>query len=379
MLNYYFYPNNLTIYQNNGLIYPQLNNISYINGVNNINNINYLNAYNANNINLIYNQILARNLANSNIYNLNNRNINLNNYNSFNQQIQNNLNIINNKNILMKNNQISSSISNSQINNNIKNNLVNNTIKTPKPNISTNNNNIQNKNNLSKKFEIKAPTVNPPALSTKDLQKILFQIKNYICKIYAKNYKFGTGFFCRIPYQKKLLPVLITNNHTLNQEDIEINKIVKITIDDDKIKKDLKMDESRIRFTNEEMDFTLIEIKPTDGIQYFFDVVDDLNENHYQNKLIYILQYPKGKESSHSIGAISDIFGYQIVHFCATDFGSSGSPILSYNNSKVIGLHRRKGELDGDIVFNEGVFIKYVIDEFNKSINNVGNKNIKNK
>ena len=379
MLHYYFYPNNLTIYQNNGLIYPQMNNISYINGFNNINNINYLNANNTNNINFIYNQMQARNLANSNIYNLNNRNINLNNYNSFNQQIQNNLNIINNKNILMKNNQISSSISNSQINNNIKNNLVNNTIKTPKPNISNNNSNAQNKNNLSKKFEIKAPSVNPPPLTTKDFEKILFQIKNYICKIYGKNNEFGTGFFCRIPYQRKLLPVLITNNHALKQEDIEINKIVKITIDDDKIKKDLKMDESRIRFTNEEMDFTLIEIKPTDGIKYFFDVVEDLNENHYQNKLIYILQYPKGEESSHSIGAISDIFGYQIVHFCATDFGSSGSPILSYSNSKVIGIHRRKGVLDENIIFNEGVFIKYVIEEFNKSINNIGNKSIKNK
>jgi V8-like Glu-specific endopeptidase len=136
------------------------------------------------------------------------------------------------------------------------------------------------------------------------------------------------------------------------------------------------MDESRIRFTKEDMDFTLIEIKPIDKINYFFDVVDDLNENNYKNKIIYILQYPKGKESSHSIGAISDIFGDKIIHFCSTDFGSSGSPILSLSDSKVIGVHRRKGELDGNIIFNEGTFIKYVIEEFNKSIKNNGNKNI---
>ena len=346
MSNYYFYPNNL-IYQNNGQIYlPQMNNI------NNINNINYLNVNNPNNINFIYNQIQARNLANANIYNLNNRNIN--NYNNVNQQFQNNLNINNNKNILMKNNQSRNSI----------------------PNIQNNNNNIQNKNNLSQNFKIKEPSINPPSLTREEIEKILFQLSKYICKIYANDGRFGTGFFCKIPYQKKLLPALITNNHVLKQDDIKNNKIVKITIDDDKIKKDLKMDESRIRFTKEDMDFTLIEIKPIDKINYFFDVVDDLNENNYKNKIIYILQYPKGEESSHSIGAISDIFGNKIIHFCSTDFGSSGSPILSLSDSKVIGVHRRKGELDGNIIFNEGTFIKYVIEEFNKSIKNNGNKNI---
>ena len=368
MSNYYFYPNNL-IYQNNGQIYlPQMNNI------NNINNINYLNVNNPNNINFIYNQIQARNLANANIYNLYNRNIN--NYNNVNQQFQNNLNINNNKNILMKNNQSRNSIPNIQNNNNNKNNLVNNAIKNPISRIPNNNNNIQNKNNLSQNFKIKEPSINPPSLTREEIEKILFQLSKYICKIQANEGRFGTGFFCKIPYQKKLLPVLITNNHVLKQDDIKNNKIVKITIDDDKIEKDLKMDESRIRFTKEDMDFTLIEIKPIDKINYFFDVVDDLNENNYKNKIIYILQYPKGEESSHSIGAISDIFGNKIIHFCSTDFGSSGSPILSLSDSKVIGVHRRKGELDGNIIFNEGTFIKYVIEEFNKSIKNNGNKNI---
>jgi len=377
MSNYYLYPNNLRIYQNNGQFYlPQMNNIS---NSNIINNINYLNANIANNINYIYNQgIQTRNLGNANIYNLNNTNIYTNN-NNFNQQIQNNL-IINNNNIknnLIKNNQSRNSIPNAQNNNNnVKNNLAVNAIKTQKPNISNNNNNFQNKNNLSKKFEIKEPSISPPSLTREEIEKILFQLSKYICKICGANRKYGTGFFCKIPYQKKLLPVLITNNHVLKQDDIINNKIIKITIDDDKIVKYLKMDQSRIRLTNEDMDFTLIEIKPNDEINYFFYVVEDLNENNYKNKIIYILQHPKGEESSHSIGAISDIFGNKIIHFCSTDFGSSGSPILSLENSKVIGVHRRKGELDGKIIFNEGTFIKYIIDELNKPINNIGNKNI---
>ena len=52
-----------------------------------------------------------------------------------------------------------------------------------------------------------------------------------ICKIY-QNGKKGTGFFCQIPFPDKnnLLYVLITNNHILNQKDIEDNKIIKLTM-----------------------------------------------------------------------------------------------------------------------------------------------------
>ena len=371
---YYLYPNYSGIYQNNSQIYlPQMNNNNIIN------NANYLNTNNVHYVNCIPNQgIQASNLVIPNIHNLNNRFIN--NYNGLNQQIPNNLIINNNNNNLMKNYQSNNLIPYFQNNNNIiKNFLVNNPIKTQISPIS--NNNIQNKDDLPPNFKIGIPKLDYPALTSEQIKKIIFLLTRYVCKIYMSNGNFGTGFFCRIPYQKKLLPVLITNNHVLDKDEININKIIKFTMDDDKIEKNLKMDQSRIRFTNEDLDVTLIEIKPNvDGINHFFNVVEDLNEDNYKNKLIFILQYPNGEESSHSIGAISDIFKNRIIHFCATDTGSSGSPILSLSNSKVIGVHRRKGIIeDENITFNEGVFIKYVIEEFNKSINNIGNKNISNK
>ena len=40
-------------------------------------------------------------------------------------------------------------------------------------------------------------------------------MKNCICKILTNDGKKGTGFFCKIPYLNKLLPVLVTNNHIL--------------------------------------------------------------------------------------------------------------------------------------------------------------------
>ena len=80
----------------------------------------------------------------------------------------------------------------------------------------------------------------------------------------------GTGFFSKIPFPDKnnLLNVLITNNHILNEKDIENNKILKLIMynKEKKIKKEIKIDESRKRYTykkeEEGIDITIIEIKP---------------------------------------------------------------------------------------------------------------------
>ena len=57
---------------------------------------------------------------------------------------------------------------------------------------------------------------------------ILSQMENCICKIVKDDGKKGTGFFCRIPFpdENHLLNALITNNHVLNEIDIENNKII---------------------------------------------------------------------------------------------------------------------------------------------------------
>ena len=55
----------------------------------------------------------------------------------------------------------------------------------------------------------------PNPLTIEGTETILFQMKNCICKILSNDGKKGTGFFCKIPYLNKLLPVLVTNNHKL--------------------------------------------------------------------------------------------------------------------------------------------------------------------
>ena len=67
-------------------------------------------------------------------------------------------------------------------------------------------------------------------------QLILEQMKNCICKIENKNGN-GTKFFCYIPYKGEKYPVLITNNHVIDETIIKENQNIRITINNDKIEK----------------------------------------------------------------------------------------------------------------------------------------------
>ena len=211
----------------------------------------------------------------------------------------------------------------------------------------------------------------PIPVSIENTKEILFQMENCICKIYLKNGEIGAGFFCKIPFNNNLLPVLITNNHVLNKDDIDNNKIIKLMINNE-VKK-IEIDNMRKRYTNSDknIDITIIEIKPNkDGINNYLEIdVNDINKNkenielEYKKKSIYILHYPN-EELSVSYGIIKDIIDNKTInHYCNTEEGSSGSPILSLKTLKVIGIHYGSSK---KFEFNYGTFIKYGIDEFNK-------------
>ena len=211
----------------------------------------------------------------------------------------------------------------------------------------------------------------PIPVSIKGTKKILFQMENCICKIFLKNGGIGTGFFCRIPFNNNLLPVLITNSHYLNENDIDNNKIIKIIINN-KVK-NIEIDNSRKKYTNsdKDIDITILEIKPNkDGINNYLEIDEEdiykdkeTIELEYQKKSIYILHYPN-EELSVSYGLINDVIDNKTInHYCNTEEGSSGSPILSLKTFKVIGIHYGTSQ---NIKINYGTFINYAIDEFNK-------------
>ena len=132
-------------------------------------------------------------------------------------------------------------------------------------------------------------------ISIKGMEKITFQLKNCVCKI---------------PYQNnKLLTVLFTNNHVISQNDLIINNQIEITMNDDNEIRSILIDNSRIFFTDPDLDVTIIEIKPNiDKINNFLELDEkifkekNLVEALFKKKFGYVLNYPKGENVVASFG-----------------------------------------------------------------------------
>ena len=203
-------------------------------------------------------------------------------------------------------------------------------------------------------------------LNCENLKIIENQKINSICKIINDNQVSGTGFLALIPFPDRLnqLPVLITCNHIIKGNENEIKLIF-----NDKLEKILKLNNTRKIYINKDKDITMIEIKKEDNydINNFLEIDYNMFENKDLNKTyksIYIIHFPFGKESSLSIGTIEKIEDDLIRHKCATEKGSSGAPIISLNNFKIIGIHQGTEEIHS---LNIGMLLTNIINDFNKS------------
>ena len=136
----------------------------------------------------------------------------------------------------------------------------------------------------------------PKPITIEGTTTILNQMKYSICKIYTNNGGNGSGFFCNIKYNNKSIKVLITNHHVIDYDYIKINKMINITLNDDKEMKMLKIDDNRKIYSNEMYDTTIIEIKNTDNLNYNYLELDEklFEENSkifYEGKSIYNISY----------------------------------------------------------------------------------------
>ena len=111
------------------------------------------------------------------------------------------------------------------------------------------------------------------------------------CKILSGNK--GSGFFCEIKVNNKLMKLLFTNNHVFNN----LNSDIKI--EHNRKKKIIKLN-NRFKYTNEELDYTCIEILKEDGINNYFKIDKNINNNNpyeeYKYDEFVMIQYPGGEE-----------------------------------------------------------------------------------
>ena len=218
-----------------------------------------------------------------------------------------------------------------------------------------------------------------------ETMKILCEyMENRICKIFCNDGGHGTGFFCNIQlddwsYKK----FLTTNNHVLNKSDILPGKIIKFSMKNDLKQYQIKIDESRITFTDENYDVSFIEITKNDGLNKdsFFDIDSQIFKgnpiDNFSKKNIFLLHYPKGLDMNFATGLLSKILedNYTIYHKCNSSEGSSGGPLINALNYQVIGIH--KGGASKAKNYNLGTFLKEPIEKLNEEIhknnNNIGN------
>ena len=212
----------------------------------------------------------------------------------------------------------------------------------------------------------------PQPIGKNQIKKIYDQMNKSVVKI--KNGEInGTGFICLIPYpdEIRLLPVLITCNHVLDINDINKKKEIILFLDDREIVLRIKDDRKIYYSKKEDYDVTIIEIKEEDSLynNELLEIDKDIYQNNlnsiYKNKSVYIIHYPKGGECEYSLDTISniDVDNIGIFHYCSTEDGSSGGPILDLQTFKVIGIHIGEHKSHKH---NVGIIIKHPIDSFNK-------------
>ena len=211
------------------------------------------------------------------------------------------------------------------------------------------------------------------SINIEQLQKILYLSKKSVVKI-TKQGCFSSGFLCNVYFpDKKTLPILISNNHMLNENDITVGKKIDFSLDNDRTFYQILIDESRKVYTSSLFDVTFIEIKKKDGLDFssFFEIDQNIffyDERELNNKQVTLLSYPKAKDLQISNGMIKQLKedGYHIYHLCSTTSGCAGGPIIDLKNNHVIAVHQGANK---DKHFNIGIFLKKPLEEFSK-INN---------
>lgn len=224
----------------------------------------------------------------------------------------------------------------------------------------------------------------PTPFSIDETEIIINQMKKCICKIYINNIQ-ATGFFCKIPYLKKDLTVLITCYHLFENLNLENNQEIKFYIFNRKQPYSINLDNKRNFHFSEKYDTTIIELNSEEIKDFEFLELDEniINNKISRNELIgetlYAIHYPKGENAFVSYGILSNNkkkHEYQFAHLCSTKEGSSGSPILLKKSGKIIGIHKGFSN-NGGKVYNNAYFLNYPINEFKSKLKEINiNKKI---
>ena len=200
-----------------------------------------------------------------------------------------------------------------------------------------------------------------PRPATKDCtKKIINQMNSSFCYFTRKNNTYDIGYFCRINYQNKYIPVVIINNHSI---DDNYNYILNASLNNTNIT--LELDNTR--YKNVEDNLSILEIKENKKHNFNFLEIDDKlyekdSEMFYEKESIYIIQSQNKEEMSVSYGVVNETLidnKLQFIYSSYINKDSKHSLIFNLSNNKLLGIHKSKSK-----IYNKGIFLNRIIKEF---------------
>ena len=132
----------------------------------------------------------------------------------------------------------------------------------------------------------------PISVTIEKTYQILEQLKKSIFEIKYNN-KNSTGFICKIQYGKEKINALVMNYQNIDEKFVNENKILVLSFNDCKEKKEINLKSTRKIHFLKKLDITIIEIKTDDGInednllELDDDLLKDDSEIFYKDKSIH--------------------------------------------------------------------------------------------
>ena len=171
-------------------------------------------------------------------------------------------------------------------------------------------------------------------------------------------------FFCNIKYQNKKIPVLIINKCIYNED---MHLYDNITINKEKIELD------HFIYKNKDDNISIINIKNNNNNKNinYIEIDDKLyekdSEMYYNKESIYTMQYNSTKDILVSYGIIKGLNKDKLKY--TGNINSKYALIFNLSNNKLIGIHKNSSKY-----YNNGIFLKYIIKEYENKYNYWKNK-----
>ena len=210
------------------------------------------------------------------------------------------------------------------------------------------------------------------AIQLENIEKITGQMKNSICRVYG--YVMGTGFFCKIPYKDKCIPVLITSYDLINDDFLNNHEKIEISFNDGNKNDEIKINKNSKLYSSEinEFNIMIIKLEEEKNIYQYLELdeqlFDEYSEEIYKDKSIYTLHYPKDDNKvcvSFGYG-IKKYDEYYFKHQCNIGLCSSGAPILNLKTNKIIGIYSEATSHNlCETIYNMSILLKYPLNKLN--------------